>query len=382
MRVRRAGDGTANLIAAGFALTAVTYGLARFAYGLFLPQIRDELGLGTVTAGWIGSAAFVSYCIAVVVAFLAMPRWGARRVGLAAGCCATAGLALVAVAGSAFPLAVAIALAGVSTGLASPPLAAAVAQNVRAAGRPRANGTINAGTAAGIMLSGLGALVFADAWRELYVAFAGIGAAVTLWLWQAVPAGTGAGPLPPRPRIWRQGLIPLFIAAAFMGAASTTVWTFGAEILRRDADFQDRHVAVAWMVLGAVGVAGVVTGSGTDRFGIGAIHRLSLALMSVALGGLAVSSLSATLPFVAMGMFGAGYMISTGALLLWGITLFPERADIGLGLPFLMIAVGQAAGAPIFAMILDHAGTTTALGVAISAMACAAIPRPRTHRVA
>jgi hypothetical protein len=37
--------GRINLVAAGFALTALTYGLGRFAYGLLLPHIREDLSL-------------------------------------------------------------------------------------------------------------------------------------------------------------------------------------------------------------------------------------------------------------------------------------------------------------------------------------------------
>ena len=47
-------NGRGNLVAAGFALTALSYGLSRFAYGLLLPDIREELSLGATAAGWIG----------------------------------------------------------------------------------------------------------------------------------------------------------------------------------------------------------------------------------------------------------------------------------------------------------------------------------------
>lgn len=42
-----------------------------------------------------------------------------------------------------------------------------------------------------------------------------------------------------------------------------------------------------------------------------------------------------------------------------------------------MIAVGQTIGAPLFAMLLEAAGTTAALTGAAFVMACAAIPTPR-----
>ncbi|KTC39843.1 hypothetical protein AO269_17790 [Pseudomonas putida] len=57
-----------NLVAAAFALTALSYGLARFAYGLLLPQIRAELALDATAAGWIGSGAFAAYCVLTLMA--------------------------------------------------------------------------------------------------------------------------------------------------------------------------------------------------------------------------------------------------------------------------------------------------------------------------
>ena len=40
-----------NLLAGAFALTAVSYGLARFAFGLLLPEIRTELSLDIAATG-------------------------------------------------------------------------------------------------------------------------------------------------------------------------------------------------------------------------------------------------------------------------------------------------------------------------------------------
>jgi hypothetical protein len=48
--------------------TALSYGLARFAYGLQLPHIRDDLALTAAAAGWIGGGAFAAYCVGIAVA--------------------------------------------------------------------------------------------------------------------------------------------------------------------------------------------------------------------------------------------------------------------------------------------------------------------------
>lgn len=219
-------------------------------------------------------------------------------------------------------------------------------------------------------------MALVTAWRELYLGFALIGAGVTLWLWRAIPGGAGAGAGTGYLRPSRRRLAALGLAAVGMGAASTAIWTFGADILRDEFGFPDRRIALAWIVLGAAGLAGVVTGIATDRLGVVRVHRLSLALMALSITALAVGGAAAVLPYLAMGLFGAGYIISSGTLLLWGIALFPDRADLGLGLPFLMIAAGQTAGAPAFGALLGAIGAPAALAAAALLMMGAALPAP------
>lgn len=362
-----------NLVAAAFALTALSYGLARFAYGLLLPQIREDLSLGATAAGWIGGSAFAAYCLGIVFAFLTGVRLGERNMAVLAGLAATLGMGLVVVATSAVVLGMGVALAGLSTGLTSPPLVSAVARQFDEEARPKANGTINAGTAAGIVFSGLAAMAFPGAWQELYVLFALIGAAVTAWLWFAVPAGVSSrnASAPSLRTILRPSFAGLCASAFLMGASSTANWTFGADIMRDELGFSEGRIALAWIVVGVSGIAGSATGILTYRFGIGPVHRTALFAMALGCLGLAAATMAPAVAYVAMGLFGAAYIVSTGAFLIWGIMLLPDRPDLGLGIPFLAIAVGQTVGAPLFGAILDAAGTGTAL-LSFAAIACSA----------
>lgn len=364
-----------NLVAAAFALTALSYGLARFAYGLLLPQIRADLSLGAAAAGWIGGGAFAAYCGGIALASLRGARLGARRTAMLAGLTATLGTGLVAIAPSAPALGFAIALAGLSTGLASPPLAAAVARRFDAAARPRANGMINAGTAAGIVFSGAMALAFAAAWRELYALFALIGAGVTAWLWFAIPGGAperAAPPLRPR-RIMRPGLGALCAAAILMGASSTAVWTFGADMLRGRLGLPAAQIPLVWIALGLGGLCGAGTGLLIARLGTGATHRAALLGLALSQGLLLATAAAQTWAFAAMGLFGAAYIVSSGVLLIRGTALLPDRPDLGLGIPFLAIAIGQTAGAPFLGTVLNALGPGAALAASI-ALACGAMP--------
>ncbi|MGI8526419.1 MAG: YbfB/YjiJ family MFS transporter [Pseudolabrys sp.] len=80
------------LIAVGLSLCpAVTNGFARFAYGLVLPSMRDDLMWTYTQAGWINTANAAGYLIGALAAWIAIPRLGVRRLFIA-------GMAVTAVA--------------------------------------------------------------------------------------------------------------------------------------------------------------------------------------------------------------------------------------------------------------------------------------------
>lgn len=364
----------ANMVGAAFALTALTYGLTRFAYGLLLPSIRAELSLSATAAGWIGGLAFASYCVGVVLAFTLVDRFGERWITVLAGTAATGAMAIIVVSWSGWDLGFAMTLGGLSTGLTSPPLASAVARTLSHPDQVKANGFINSGTAVGIVISGAAALVFSDSWRGLYVAFAGVGVMTTLWLWRTMP---------PRDTkvvveklhwndVQTSGAVNLLSSSFMVGFASTAVWTFGADIMRDEVGFSGNQIALSWIALGVIGIAGSSTGALVQYLGLPAVHRLAIAMMSLAVVLLAAASAYSPLAFIALGMFGLGYIIATGVLLLWGISIYNRRPALGLSMPFLFVAVGQTAGAPVFGMVLDASGSITALGAFSIVMASGA----------
>lgn len=350
---------SARIVAPAFMLTALTYGLARFAYGLLLPDIQSDLGFDTGTAGWIGGTMFATYCAGIFLAMTLDARWSPRFLTVAAGICAAAALTLAAIASNGSTVWVAMALTGLSTGLTSPPLAAAVQERVRLVDRPRANGAINSGTAAGIVLSGLAVLLVSDNWRAIYGSFASIGVITTLWLFLVMPAekATRSKSLSsPIVSLRTSSALALWLAAMLIGVASTAVWTFGATVLKQEWALSNDQVAMAWIALGIGGLLGIKTGKAVETCGIAAVHRLSTLGMSVAIGGLALPDLPLPWAFAIMACFGLCYIVSSGVLLLWGIAVFENQPAAGLGMPFLVLAGGQTVGASIFGVGEGHVG--------------------------
>ncbi|WP_299836579.1 MFS transporter [uncultured Jannaschia sp.] len=339
----------------GFALIAVCYGFARFAFGLFLPQIDAELGLGPSLGGVISGGAFAGYCIAIVAAAVLTERIGARAVATAAAIVAAVGMAGIALAPSPLILAVAVIVAGSSTGLASPPMAAAVAAAVRMDRRDMTNTVINAGTSAGVALSGPIALAIAGQWRLAFGAFAAVAAVLAIAAARSLPAsrgGQGPGGLPPM-----SGPVLRLISASFlMGAASTALWSFGGQLVSRQPGWGPTGTGTLWTCIGAGGIAGAWAGTLVGRFGLDPVHRMFLGLMAA--GILAVGSGLATPALALLGgaLFGAAYVMLTGVYLVWGTCALPDRPATGLMVGFLTIAVGQTAGAPIFGLLMAGFG--------------------------
>jgi predicted MFS family arabinose efflux permease len=141
------------LVAPGLATIAVTYGLARFAYGLFLPEMRESLDLSESVLGLIGAGSYAGYCFAILGALVFTPRAGPRFMAIAAGTVAVVGMAAVAGAPAAWVLALGVLVAGSSSGLASPPMGEAVATSIPEESQDRANALINSGTSVGVALS-------------------------------------------------------------------------------------------------------------------------------------------------------------------------------------------------------------------------------------
>lgn len=365
------------------ALIATCYGFARFAYGLFAPRFSEEFALSAGLSGAIAGGSYVGYCLAIGVSTLLTSRWGPRPVAALAGAVATAGMTVVAVAPSAAVLAAGVLIAGSSTGIASPPLAAAVARWVHGGIRDSAQTVVNAGTGIGVLVSGPVAVLLVDRWRLAWALFAAVAAVVTVWVARVVPPGgrsatdersdTEAGVL-------TRGSATMLLAAFVMGLSSSAVWTFGQDVVSASSP-SDWLAPAVWMVIGAAGIAGAFAGWVVDRLGVRASWTLLMVLLAAGSAGLGGGAAHAMAALAAAGVFGAAYIALTGVLLVWATRIDDRRPALGVGLAFFMIAAGQAVGAPLVGLGWDAWSPPTVFfvctGIALTG-ACVRGPRTRT----
>lgn len=339
-------------------LIACCYGFARFGYGLFTPVLADEFGLGPGLVGVIAAGAYVGYCLAIAVSAGLTNRFGPRAVAVGAGAVATVGMTVVAAAPTAWVLAAGILIAGTSTGIASPPLAAAITARRSGAIADRAQTIVNAGTGIGVLVSGPIAFALFDNWRLAWGLYAGLAAATTVWVARSLGGAVEPTGHPgPRAR-WRSGSPALASASLLTGLGSIAVWSFGRDLIST-AGSSVAVASIAWTVLGAAGIAGALGGDVMHRVGLRRAWVGTTLAMSSATALLACAPSHTSAILLSVSVFGAAYIGLTGLLLVWSTRVYPDSTSTGVGLSFFMLALGQALGAPAAGALIDALGATT-----------------------
>ncbi|MGY1843728.1 MFS transporter [Modestobacter sp. SYSU DS0875] len=369
-------DRPAALVVPGLAVIAVTYGLARYGFGLYLPQFRAAFGLSPGAAGAIAAAGYLAYCLAASTGQRLAGRARGRWALWLAGGTAALGSLLVATSWSAPALAVGALVAGSGAGAATPALVAAVAATVRPDAEPRAQALVNSGTGAGVVVGGLLVLTVPGAWRPAWAAFAVAAVLVTVWAdrasrWPAVPASRPEAPL--------GDLVRPLVAALLAGAGCAAVWTFGRDLMTVDGALPDGTTGLLWCVLGGAGLVGGLSGDLVLRIGLRGAWLCSTGTAAAATLLLAALPGSPAVVALALAGFGAAFVALSGVLIVWGGHRLPVAAPQAAAVLFIALTVGQAGGALVLGAVAGATSTRTAFVVA-AALVLAAAPAAELGR--
>jgi predicted MFS family arabinose efflux permease len=360
---------TASTVLPGAAMIAVTFGLARYGYGLLLPEMQAELAMSANTAGLISSGAFLSYLVANSLTVWLTARLGPRwALGGAAGLAAT-GMAVVATASTTTVLAIGVVVAGAAAGLAFPPYADIVKVAVPQARRALAWSTISSGTGWGVALAAPIAIAAGQSWRLAWLVFVAV----------AVGVGVlGVRNAPPRSAItlsrvqlswsWfvcpRSG--PLLCSAVLVGLGSSVWWTFSVDIVRA-AGIAATPARIAYAVCGVAGILASLSGKVFGYLGLRWSYVTCVVLLAVAFVLLGTATTHLPLVLLAAVLFGCNYNAVVAAQGVWSAAVFAERPSAGLAAVNTALTIGAITGPAAAGVLINWSGHSSAV---LAAAAC------------
>jgi predicted MFS family arabinose efflux permease len=381
-----------RLVLPGICIVATSYGLARYAYGLFLPIFREAFALSDATLAYVAAISYASYfCITIAGIYLST-RLAPRLSVLLGGLAAVIGMATIAAAQTPFMLAAGVAIAGVSPGLAYTPFSEIIATLVSEARQRTIYSIINSGTSLGVMFSGPAAILLDEKWRLAWLSFAAFGLLSTLWCVTILPR------LPARDeplslagvslRTLTEGArARLFVVSFLIGIATSIYWAFSVDLVTASGSYQllgfkvpaTQFGQLFWTVVGLAGFAGIAAGAVADRFGIMPAMRLFLIGIAASTAMIALSQ-SAGVVLISGLVFGAFFVSMAATLGMWSLELFQDLPAVGFGLAFLLLSAGQFAGPILVGLLIGRFGLGE-LFIA-SAVFCAALIAFLPHRKA
>ena len=349
--------------------TASALGLARFAYGLLLPAMREDLHWTLAEAGGVATANGLGYLVGSLGTAGIVRHWG-TRVSFRAAMVLTA-VSLAATASSnAYPAVLAArALSGIAGAVVF--ITGGVIAS-RLAARADSSYPITvyfAGAGAGIAVSGAAIPAAGQHWRLVWLGLAAAGALATVVSWTAASTGENVqDAVSGRARV--RTLLRPVLAYLLFSAGYITYITFLSAYLA-DHGASREQTTLTWVALGsAVLAAPALWKHPTEHW---PDARLLATLLLVLSAGSALALLMPTAPVVLLSavLYGATFMgVPAAVTALIKANTFPADWTATLAVFTTVFAVGQAAGPWIAGAAADHLSTDATLGW--TALLCAA----------
>jgi predicted MFS family arabinose efflux permease len=380
--------GPLQLAVAGIGVVGSAFGMARYGYGLLLPQIQSDYRLDGAALGTIGASSYAAYLVAAAVAGTWTQAMGARATVALGGALATGGMLIIALTHSSAGLEAGVLVGGASCGAVYPPFSDAVAQ-LRPGIRARTLSAINCGTGYGVAVAAPVAVAVGGQWREAWLLFSGCALLTTLWAVRALPGRTGssppeltgssraAGSQTPRQQLLPLGAPGLLAAGLVIGLGSAAYWTFAVDHLQRDGGIS---IGASRAFLGVVGVSSVLaTGTGdlVDRFGARRVFAGAALSEASALVTLALRPASLPMALVSAVLFGAAYNAAVAVQAMWSARLYSRQPSLGLAIAMAANALGLLAGPVAAGAFSDAIGLTDVLLLGGVILTAAALLAPR-----
>lgn len=334
----------------GLAVVGVSFGIARYGYGLFLPQAEKTFDINPVIQGSIASGSYAAYLIATMLAAYISNAYGPRIPVLTGLLFAFIGTFTVFAANSASLFALGIIIAGASPGFIFPALSdwsIYVGKNKS----DRLFAIMNSGTGAGVILAApLALFVIDNDWQLSWLLFAALALVLGVISTFVVPNtrnntieksnGVKASYL------LIKGALPLYICALIAGFTTAAYWTFSVSLVTTYT-YQISNIRpeiIFWLVTGISGFLGAMAGDAVLKFGIIVSYKITMLAISLALFSITLSSGGVIIILASSLLFGASFIFVTGILSVWSMRIFSSAPAIGMGYTFFIFTLGAMLG--------------------------------------
>jgi len=373
--------GPLRLATAGIGVVGVCFGMARYGYGLLLPDIRRDYELSAGLLGAIGTASYIAYLVATALTGAFTTRIGARRTAVAAALLAALGMTVAGLARTPATFTAGILLAGASAGLAYAPFADAV-RAVPAPARGRVLSAINCGTGYGVALAASIAILAGTNWRSAWLSFAVVALLAAAWAARVIPGRHEEPTEWPAPAYgWTAVLcpraVPLLSAALLIGLGSAAYWTFAVEHLTSAGALSP---AASRSFLGVVGVASILATLAADlvhRLGAARAYATTTLALATGIALLALIPASLVAALLSAVLFGAAYNATLAIQAIWSTHVFSQRPSLGLSAALTANGLGLLLGTLGAGVLADQLGLTAVLATGAGLVAAAGLLTPR-----
>lgn len=336
------------LVPAGLMIVAVTYGFARYGYGLFLPEIQQDLALSVEIMGMIAGASSAGAIVATIAGANLSEKFGSRLPVLLGGSTAFFGMLVMAISHTPIVLAVGAILAGASPGLAYAPLADAIAVLIAPPKQNRAFAIINSGTSLGVIISGPAALLAGANWRFAWLGFAFAALLATVWNASILPVQARRNKKATTGWNMKLRLPSLHSASLLFGLSTGVYWTFAVDLLVDRGGLLGDWSRPFWIIIGVCGISGGFAGHLITRIGLRPALRFAQLTISAAILLPGIFPTLLTTSLLSAVTFGAAFILVSGLLGIWSIKIYHDCPSAGISVLFFLVSIGQLLG-PVMA---------------------------------
>jgi len=355
-----------SLSTAGFAATAIAFGPARMGFGLFVPEFRSAFTMSTSAVGFVASLGFLGFFVGLLIAQARLNRRGPGSPVVSGLAAATLGMGIVALAPNLPVLAIGVFLATSSAGLAWTPFNDAVHRTVRDEDRPFALSMVSTGTAVGIALAGLVALVVVLgglSWRlgwAFFAAASAVALVVNRGALRYVDKDRSAGPRRGWRDLLRAAAAPLVAIGFVFGTTSAIYVSLAADHMVTAGGVVGIPIgatpALVFICYGLFGLAGLLSGHVKAVVGLPLLLRLLMlaGALSVALVAIAPDAWAGVI--LSAGGQGVYVMMTSAVLAFWSERLFPSLPSLSFTAVLLAVAAGSVVGPAVAGIASDAVG--------------------------